>query len=324
MKIIFRLDFVASYYLKAIINISVLMMIIFAFGCKQETLDIPDTGSKIVINSLLESDSLIGCNITNSIYITSDSSVSSLNNQINNAKVAVFENGILFDSLKYSVSYFQSFDLTNLVNNYVSRSFHPKPGNQYKIKIDVFGKAEATATTAIPDIVKIDKIDTTRVILTSPGWLLSNVDMVFDIYFTDPGNEKNYYLIFMPGDPEKGTFQDPIVEEYLNSGTINFGIAFSDKTFNGQQHRTTLTINGSGIGYPFINNQAYPPITKTVLNFKLYSITEDYFNYIHTLNLFLKNYNNPLANPTQVYSNIQGGYGIFAGASVSSDSIVFH
>ena len=66
------------------------------------------------------------------------------------------------------------------------------------------------------------------------------------------------------------------------------------------------------------------PDHKKTIYLRLYSITEEYFRYIQTLNLFEKDFGDPLTNPVQVFSNVTGGFGIFAGAAVSSDSIVFN
>jgi hypothetical protein len=66
------------------------------------------------------------------------------------------------------------------------------------------------------------------------------------------------------------------------------------------------------------------PDHKKTIYLRLYSITEECFRYIQTLNLFEKDFGDPLTNPVQVFSNVTGGFGIFAGAAVSSDSIVFN
>lgn len=299
---------------KIILN---LFIILTFLSCQPENVDVPNTGRKIVINSLLETDSLIGANITTSAYIISDTAFHNQFTDITNARALIYENGIFLDSLTYGFTYGYS------PNNYHSKRFYPKPGHQYEIKVDAPDKPEATAMTTIPGIVNIERIDTTRVILTNPELGASNIDMVFDVVFTDPANEQNYYLFFTPGNPQYSTFQDPTAEENLYSGSEQLGIAFSDQGFNGMQHHIMLTINGKGIGYPFWDSNLYPPNSKTVLYFKLYSITEDYYNYIQTYILYQQNYNNPLADPSQVFSNVQGGYGIFGGAGVSCDSIIF-
>ena len=126
---------------------------------------------------------------------------------------------------------------------------------------------------------------------------------------------------------------DAIVEEKLighEGGALSpnpiRGIAFSDKTINGQKSDLTITISCIAIGLPFwIDDPSYNKDGnhKKVIYFRLYSITEEYYKYIQTLNQYNKDYDNPLADPVQVYSNVTGGYGIFAGAAVSTDSIVF-
>ncbi len=309
------------HYKKQVDKIIFNLFIILTFlSCQPEKIDIPDTGRKIVINSLLTSDSLIGANITTSAYVFQDTSVNNSLSEITNAKAVIYENNTFLDSLSYNYSYKYHSSAGYLLYNYSSKLFYPKPGYQYKIKVDAFGKPEVTAITTIPNIVKIVRVDTSRVIISNP-WYESNVDMIFDIVFNDPANEQNYYLIFMP---TNGQVQDPAIEEYLYSGSILAGFAFSDKTFNGKPHVSRLIINGKDIGYPFWDyGGTYTPVKK-VLYFKLYSITEDYFKYIQSLNLYYTNYNNPLAEPTQVFSNIQEGYGIFEGAGVSCDSIVFY
>jgi hypothetical protein len=307
---------------------------VLIMSCQQETIIIPDTGRKIVINSLFASDSLAGVFLTNSMYI-SDSSMWLDVNYLEDASVKVFENERLLDSLTFEKRFGMLNGLFISQNNYRSYYYRPIPGNHYKIVVNAPGMPEATAETTIPNVVKIERVDSSRIILANQSSWLSNIDMVFKVFFTDPAKEKNYYLFCVfEGKTsirtrssgliiENITFQDPVVEEDLDHGTERFGIAFSDKSINGKQHEIMVTINGSAIDFPSKSSNSSYSVYRTVLYFKLYSITEGYFKYIQTLNLFLKNYNNPLDAPSQVYSNIQGGYGIFEGAAVSCDSIVF-
>ena len=179
-------------------------------------------------------------------------------------------------------------------------------------------------------MVNIEHLDTSVVKLsgTFQEWE-SNIRLYCDITFTDPENEKNYYLLYVYRKPSFSSntsnmvfsCQDPVVEEYLDHGTMREGVAFSDKTINGQKYSLHVTLNGKDIGKPFYDDYVETHV-KTIY-FRLYNITEAYYLYIQTLNLFLRNYKNPLAEPTQVFSNIEGGYGILGGAAVSIDSLVF-
>ncbi len=315
-----------------------LFIIIIVDSCQKEKIIIPYSQSKIVINSLLTTDSLVNITISKSLLVTDTTLV---NDFINNAKVYFYKNNVLIDSLtnqfrdgSWNIGY-----LLYNPSNYWSNKIYPQSGNEYEIYVKVPGMPDALSKTTIPDLVKIESIDTSRIKFTDTTQFISGdsiikqpeVNLLCKINFTDPLNEKNYYLIFVYEFPEYWTFpfpftcNDPIVEEKISRGDALEGIAFSDKSINGKKYSISITLSGNQIGPPFSGGfPSFENIHKTTLYFRLYSINEEYFKFIQTYNLFLANENNPLGVPTQVYSNVQTGYGIFSGASVSSYSIVFH
>jgi hypothetical protein len=305
-------------------------IILFLASCQKEEIKVPDTGRKIVINGIITTDSLINLNLSRSLYITDPGLVEE--SLLNNAQARVYENNALIDSLQYGGDIYINLGLDIYVpSNYRSKAGFPLPGHEYEIRVNSPGLPEASARVLIPDMVSIDHVDTSLVKLqgTFQEWE-SNVRLYCDIAFTDPENEKNYYLLYVYRKPPFSSntsnmvfsCQDPIVEENLNHGTMMEGVAFSDKSINGQHHLLRVTLNGKDIGEPFYDDDFRESHLK-IIYFRLYNITEAYYQYIQTLNLFLINYNNPLGEPTQVYSNIDGGYGILGGAAVSVDSLVF-
>lgn len=310
-----------------------LLLLVAFFSCTKEKIAIPDIGRRIVINGLITTDSLLNVYINRSSMITD--TVYLENDLIKNAHVYFYQNNELIDSLFY-INHFFNFGVTIYVpTNYWSKRVYPIPGKEYKILVKAPGLPDATSTITIPKMVKIEKIDTSRITLSKVELWQSNIRFLCNITFADPVNEKNYYLLYIYSYPNISdnyplniafACDDPVVEEKLNQGTMMEGVAFSDKSINGQIYSLSVLLDGKEIGRPFMYNDDPNLLQfhKTTLYFRLYSITENYFKYIQTLNLFYKNYKNPLASPTQVYSNITGGYGIFAGAAVSSDSIVFH
>jgi hypothetical protein len=311
-------------------NLFYLVLLILFVACEKEKFAMPDTGRKIVINSLITTDSTFGVNVSSSMMID-DSSKFLEGNFLKNATIVLFENKIFKDSLNYSEVWALG-DFFLVPNNYRSKQIFPAIGNEYKIVVSSPGKPDATATTIIPSSVKIERVDTTRIkVIKTEEWQSDEV-MICDVVFTDPANEKNFYLFYVyhsQNDDKAGilnynlTFNDPIIEEELNHGSQPFGVAFSDKSINGDRHQFRVILDGNI--FKLHNYDLYSPfkVYERKIYFRLYSITEDYFKYIQSLNLFFKNYKNPLAEPTQVYSNVEGGYGIYAGAAVSSDSIVF-
>lgn len=306
------------------------VIILLVASCQKEEIKVPDTGRKIVINGIITTDSLINLNLSRSLYITDSALVEE--NLLSNAQAIVYENNVTIDSLQYGGDIFINTGLDIYVpSNYRSKAGFPQSGHEYEIRVSSTGLPEASARVLIPGMVKIDHLDTSLVKLsgTFQEWE-SNIRLYCDIAFTDPGNEKNYYLLYIYRKPAFSSnssnmvfsCQDPVVEEYLNHGTMMEGVAFSDKSINGQKHILRVTLNGKDIGKPFFNDDFMESHMK-IIYFRLYNITEAYYQYIQTLNLFLRNYKNPLAEPTQVYSNIDGGYGILGAAAVSTDSVIF-
>jgi hypothetical protein len=309
-----------------------LLNTIFLFllcACQKEYVEIPDTGRKIVINGLITTDSLLNIRITKSQYYKSwDYYPVSDSGSV----VYFYENNVCIDSLHFSnqgENTFYEGGGMYYKSNYWSGSVYPSQGKEYKIKVTKPGYPEATATTIVPRMVKIERIDTSRITLT-PG---NGTDFLLNcnITFTDPALENNYYIINVI-EVEKFSLRkgfidfvcpDPITEEEFssNSGNFKFGYAFSDKLINGRKYNLSVIINGR-----YYWDSPYNPYPKTsrVYYFRLYSVTEDYFKFIKTLNLFNATRWDPLSEPVMVHSNVTGGYGIFAGAAVSTDSITLN
>jgi hypothetical protein len=322
-------------------SIFFLFLITFT-GCQKVKTDIPDTGRKIVINGLISSDSLLNIGVRKSSFIIDNIYSQTGTYDLDSAIVSIYQSGSRVDSLYHSDS---RLDISTLeifkYGNYWSKRIFPIPGQKYEIVVKANGMPDATAITTIPDMVRIEHVDSSRKYQTIYPYpfYLSNVSMIFNIEFTDPVYETNYYLLNVCKVPNYSTpwstnigfgCTDPVVEEELG-GTYQrmAGIAFTDKVINGKKYSLTLTVDGNEIGQPFwddsprMNGIPLPDHKKTIY-LRLYSITEEYFRYIQTLNLFEKDFGDPLTNPVQVFSNVTGGFGIFAGAAVSSDSIVFN
>lgn len=319
-------------------KITPIFLMLFITACQKEVPEITDTNRKIVINGLLATDSLLNLRISQSAYYNVVTSVYECD--INNAKSSVYINNSYSDSLHFrnNLSY---NDLSFFYpSNYVSRKVYPLPGQEYKIVVKASGYSDATSTTIVPNLVGLDELEYSQILKSPTPYIAntSNVLLICNLSFDDPLKETNYYMISVTKGPHQGynspylrfESNDPIVEEKLSNVNGIYAIALTDKGINGKKVKLKITIDANEIGMPFWDDRpltdGIPDSTlhKKVIYFKLYSITEEYFRYLHTLNLYKKNYGNPLTEPVMIYSNINGGYGIFAGASVSCDSIIYH
>jgi len=317
--------------------LALLFMLLIELTACQNELDIPDTGRKIVINGLITTDSLLNLKLSKSAYYN-DMPFDYLD--LDNAKAYFYEDNILIDSL-HPVEHWPRWEFVFYQSNYQSRNVFPKSARKYNIKVMAHGYPDATSSSIVPELVRIIKLDTSRILVGPDPYhpYQNNVLFLCNINFSDPANESNYYMVtvsrnqyFSQITPNVRFYsQDPIIEERLgNFSNETYALAFTDKVINGQNYNLKLSVYGSDFGMPFRDDRGtidgVPDTTyhKKVVYFSLYSITEDYYRYIQTLNRYKKNYGNPLTEPVLIYSNITGGYGIFGAAAVSSDSIVFH
>jgi hypothetical protein len=319
------------------ILLSILYMAIFT-SCQQEKIEIPDTGRKIVINGLITTDNLINVTINKSVSLRNFGIGDDIDED--SANVYMYQNEILIDSLNYNKKKLINSALY-FTPNYWSKKIFPLPGKEYKIIVKRNGLPDATAKTTIPNAVKIEFADSTRIKMdpdTFGSSVYSNDRLICNIEFFDPLSEDNYYCLDLKSNyydiwlpPSDGKIHcdirsvffetnDPIVEERLIGGNGLEGIIFSDKLVNGKKYKLTISFNLRQLirGY----SSDYIPY-KNVIYFRLLSITKDYYVYIKTIKQYSKNYSNPLAEPVEVNSNVTGGYGIFTGAAASQDSIVF-
>jgi len=325
-------------------SIRLICLLIVVCSCTENEIVIPDKGRKIAINGLITDDEPLNVSISKSGYLLDYGINSLFLDQEDNIKVLVYENNKRIDSLTpekyYEYDWFKVFNK----GNYKSTScLYPSTGRQYRIEVSGKDLPDASAMAVIPNKVIIEHLDTSRFILPPGSYYSSNTGFLCRMVFSDPPNRDNFYMVRMfmysyweapydylnPYNRDDLLFisNDPVVEEKINCINGLQAIAFSDKLINGQKSYLDIVVKGEHIGEPLIHQDhlpnEYPMIRKTIY-IKLYSISEEFFRYIQTLQLYSRNYSNPLAEPVLMNSNVIGGYGMLSGASVSSDSIVFN
>jgi hypothetical protein len=147
------------------------------------------------------------------------------------------------------------------------------------------------------------------------------------VTFTDNPHQKNYYEIslfihytFEGENITSGTrlfSSDPIINaEGLDEFEPN-DLIFSDEMINGQTHELKLNY------FPY--RQAPDIDYSLIVRFR--SVSENYYNYSKALliHLFYQESNiwNSFGSPVPMFTNIEDGYGIFAGYSEDIDTITY-
>ena len=92
---------------------------------------------------------------------------------------------------------------------------------------------------------------------------------------------------------------------------------FTDLLFNGQNKTLEIKIPPLKKDYVFNENGKLNSEKTLSLTLYLHNISKSYYYYRTSLELYVDASRNPFAQPVQVFSNINNGFGIFAGAQIS-------
>lgn len=290
-------------------------MFFLFFGCTKEIdFELPIQDSKVVVNSLFTEDAPF------SVYITKTRTPFDKREFfIENAKVLIFS-GNITDTLQY-------------IGEGIYMSSHLGLANsEYDIEVISYGFEKITSRDYIPKQIAQPVISSfrDRVGVDEDGYNYSQ----FTIAFNDDANEKNFYEVFIQillFDDEIWTrrcfSKDPIiVAEGLNEYYPST-IVFSDAFFNGKGKK--LAINYFPVTYSKPTGgqgELLDPNYKVIVHFR--NISENYYKYKKKLAVHLAGQEFDFwagsGEPVQMFSNVKGGYGIFAGYAERIDTIQKH
>ncbi len=288
----------------------ILLTFLFITACtKPYSFDIDNIEKRIIVNSFLCADSIYRVRLVeeaalnDKTYIIEGGIFISNYKPIDNAKIIIYNKSNIIDTLDFADN-----------GNYYG---HKKPDftKSYKIVInaDDFNKVEAE--NKLPTLVKIDSISKKKIDEEY------NNRYQLTIFFNDPPNEKNYYYISVNGLTHKYSTQDPAIGEW-HSNWKQIPI-FSDDLFNGKTYGVTIRVNAD------IHDWYEPGWNYIAVN--LHTISQDYFLFVESYNKqmpkfgddLMEFFQHGLIEPIPIYSNIDGGLGLFGSYTNSIDSVFF-
>ena len=267
---------------------------------------------KLVINSVFESDSTFKVHVSSSRSVIDTSSFENIDDAVVTIKDV---NGNVIEVLNH------------VVNGFYKGQVLPEESTTYILEVNHPNYANITASDSLPSPIIINSVDTSTILDPINGNRL-RISMNFD----DPENNQNYYLLETYSVNEYLIVENLDTIEYELDTTKQFMVLtdevfqnggspwrdqglFNDLLFNGQNKTLEIEIpnenwSGSEDGYDW----SYKTLT---LRLYLHNITISYYYYRTSLELFQNASGNPFAQPVQVYSNIENGFGVFAGSQIS-------
>jgi hypothetical protein len=279
-------------------NIFPFLIVLVLTSCETIVqVDIPDHKPSIVINSVIDPTEKFQVHLSKSLGSLDSAPLSN----IDNAEVEVYENDVLIEKLKFEES-----------GIYSSSTINAKLGRNYKIVAKAAPFDDANAVARIPEPVSIESI-----VFKDSAYVDLNMGVKSSISFTikDPSAIKNYYQVelfqtdstFSDKNPIFFTPKDPVIE------ADGFSY-FTDSHFNGKNYKFEMEFYSYG-NYSFdpITGEYIPDNGKHYFIMEFSTISREYYLYKTSYDKQFINSFNPFAEPVQVFSNVNNGYGIFAG-----------
>jgi len=265
--------------------------------------DTDDKTSKLVVNSLMDGDSLFSVNVSHSLNILDDGTL----NQIESASVKILDaNDNLVETL------------THTTNGTYIGATKPTPGTTYKVNVSASNYATVTATDKLPTTINILSADTL-------GIVDANGDSVLQITikFQDIGGVTNRYMLeLFTADIISGTI-------YINPATFNSNdVSLSGNGIGGDSEasysQAVFTDNlFDGTIKTLIITTEDTRLYDSFLQITLSNISDPWYEYRRTVNRHLANQGNPFAQPVIVYNNIENGFGIFGARMITRKKISY-
>jgi hypothetical protein len=315
---------------KLLLNIALLASLLGLVACEKDLeYDVPGATPQLVVNSLFAKDSLLRIEVSVSASPGDGDQIRSLRD----ARISLQQDNKQVKDLTIDSVYATPFNFTgNPVASvapiklyfHTTMSLVGTTGVPYSIYVSYPGMEPVSASTSIPRPVRIRQTaETSNAAITVDGKPLVQKSFQID----DRGNE-NYYAIEVLAsprgrqtNPEKITFFSgekvfaenlTVVDGQHSLGAYyrpDHGVYFSNGKFEGRTETMEFYLDPIYVSGDYL----------VVL--RIFTLSREYFEFATSYQRQKANSGNPFAEPTQVFSNIEGGLGIFGGYSISEIEI---
>ncbi len=284
---------------------------IILFSCeKTVNIKIPDSGRKLVVNSFFAEDSILKVNLSKSKYILDGESEFE---SVKNAKIILYKNNIKIE------------ELIDSLNGFYYGNYILKAGSKYKLEVSAKDFPTSKAESDLPLRTKIIELSGYQS-MDEYGW----PETAFNLTFKDDAETEHYYFISVTerrytkynlsegkdtviiDDYELNVYStDP--NTFSDDWYLNKGVVLKDDLFNGKEYKLFFKAYRDF----YDSNES-----TSVYYVKFSTISKEYYLYYISYAKHVNAQDEFFMEPVQVYTNIENGFGIFAGYSTDVDSVV--
>lgn len=288
--------------MRPFLNALALFALLTSFqACKKIIdIDLPPTDSKVVVNSLFTDNSPIKIHVSKSIGV-----LENIFPECTDATVVLRENNIITDTLFFQSGYYYSHIPAEINKNYALEVIAP-------------GMETVFCEDYIPEKVLLQNyVCTDSVLIDEDGFIINELKLDFD----DPAGPSFYEVQLSANYVTDNNFtsiwfkknSDPII---TSTGLLDYNprtLIFTDKMFDGKHCSVKI----------YFATDTYADYN---LKITFRSVSESYYKYKERLFAYLFSLDfdiiSGMSEPVNLYSNISGGYGIFAGYSYDEKTII--
>jgi len=272
-------------------------------------ISIPDKEQKMVVNGLINSDQPIIINLSRSMSVLEkDSLVTIIGGDVN-----LFQGSNLIGKFQ---------ELT--MGFYTLPDFKPQVGQTYRLTASYDGLKPIEATAILPPLVPIISADTATL---TGEW--GQQELRLTIKFKDPADVHNIYgfgvnATYKEFDYFTMTFTGKKLSHYVFIfGNTDKFLKDESHNFEGKLYFEDLLFDGLMKTVEFgISDYSFFESDTVWLDVRMEQIDPSYYLYVLSNEAYQQAHGNPFSEPVQVYTNVKDGYGIFAGSSAASFSII--
>ncbi len=272
-------------------------LLLFAACEKEANIKLPEVPPRlVVIGFICPQDTLI------KVRITKSSPIFRLDQVDVNAPVTDATVTILGNSTSIQLAYDNTLEL------YVASAsqFPIYAGNEYRVEASAPGVETATATTTVPGPVPADFTALMTYTIDSSQGFTWRYTVDLSESFTDFPGEGDHYRFY-----EKAVLYDDFAMDTVR-WIMGHGELFSDASVTRQPQITLdVTPPSSWGGHTLVAMEVY-----------LIHSSREYHLYHHALFNY-SGADDPFSEPSLMYTNVEKGYGVFAGANYAMKRLDF-
>ena len=212
-------------------------------------------------------------------------------------------------------------EFNDAAQGYVFGDSTLRAGETYSLQVTAPGFETIRATDTVPMPVPTSVLSY-RALATSRSDSGDSLELSLKLEIQDPPGEKNYYQVslyrvfagrgasrielgFSTKDPSILADNSVDGSPFEEGGFEGDAPYFRDALFDGRTHQIELS--------PDLGRDPDPD--PSGIHLQVLYISETYYEYLKTARLHDDTRDNPFAEPLNVHSNVENGYGIFAGYS---------